>query len=302
MKTDEIARTFRTIQDEICAGLELLDGKAHFHEDLWEREQGGGGRSRALADGDLIEKGAVNYSHVHGVLGSAAAKALHVAEGTFHATGVSIVLHGRNPHVPTIHMNVRHFETQGAQGKEQWFGGGIDLTPMYYHAGAAQLFHEHLKATCDAWSPEFYPNFKPWADEYFFLPHRQETRGVGGIFYDRQSPGRPHSGSLLEGFTFALARSFVPLYSAVVAFGRHQPYGHEEVRWQRLRRGRYVEFNLLHDRGTRFGLDSGGRTESILMSLPPDASWEYDHTPPAGSPEAGTLLQLRKGIDRLSDK
>ncbi len=293
-----IAAEFRAIQDAICADLERLDGKARFREDLWERSEGGGGRTRVIAGGDLIEKGGVNFSEVHGPLAPMAARALKIEADRFFATGVSIVLHAGNPWVPTIHMNIRYFEADGGpNGPATWFGGGIDLTPMYVDVPAARAFHRGLKAVCDAWDPRYYPDYTRWADEYFYLPHRNETRGVGGIFYDRVVPSEQDPATKLFGFTCAVGRAFSTLYAEAVKPFRDRPFGERERDWQLLRRGRYVEFNLVHDRGTRFGLETGGRTESILMSLPADARWRYDHQPEPGSPEAETLTWLRKGVD-----
>ncbi len=296
MERSTIAEEFRAIQSAICDHLERLDGQARFISDHWQREEGGGGHTRVIANGDLIEKGGVNFSEVFGALSPAASRALRIEASEFYATGVSIVLHGRNPWVPTIHMNIRYFESGG----QCWFGGGIDLTPMYFDQQAARSFHRGLKEVCDRWDPLFYAEYKQWADEYFFLPHRNETRGIGGIFYDRIVPGTVHSTETLFGFTRDVGRLFAPLYEAVVSPVRGKSYGAREREWQLLRRGRYVEFNLVHDRGTRFGLETGGRTESILMSLPAEASWRYDHHPEPGSLEAATLDQLRKGIDRIT--
>lgn len=297
-----IAAEFRAIQDAICADLERLDGKAHFHEDLWQRSEGGGGRTRVIASGDLIEKGGVNFSEVHGPLSPMAAKALKIDADRFFATGVSIVLHAGNPWVPTIHMNIRYFEADGGPGGPAvWYGGGIDLTPMYVDVPTATAFHQGLKAVCDAWDPRYYPAYTRWADNYFFLPHRNETRGVGGIFYDRVVPSEQDPLPKLHGFTCAVGRAFTALYAAAAVPFRHKPFGERERDWQLLRRGRYVEFNLVHDRGTRFGLETGGRTESILMSLPADARWRYDHHPEPGTPEAATQAWLRKGVDWVGD-
>lgn len=292
-----IAAAFREIQDSICSQLETLDGRARFREDPWTRAEGGGGRTRVIADGDLLEKGGVNFSEVHGPLSPAAARALKVEAAAFYATGVSIVLHAVNPWVPTIHMNIRYFEAiDAAGGGSSWFGGGIDLTPVYVDPPSAQRFHAELKAVCDRWDPRFYPDYKRWADDYFFLPHREETRGVGGIFYDRLAPTPEMPIERIFGFTCDVGRAFAPLFADAVAPMRNRAYTQRERDWQLLRRGRYVEFNLVHDRGTRFGLETGGRTESILMSLPADARWSYDHHPAPGSPEAETLAWLRKGV------
>ena len=287
---------FRALQDEICAGLEALDGGGAFGEDLWERPGGGGGRSRTI-EGAIIEKGGVGYSAVYGELSPLAAQALRTDGREFYATGVSIVLHPRNPHTPIIHMNVRYFELEGGRW---WFGGGIDLTPHYVDVALARDFHERLHATCAAFpSCADYDLFKRQADEYFYLPHRRETRGVGGIFYDRlAAPDYP----TLLAYSLAVGRTFVPAYAAQVAATRDLSFGESHQRWQGLRRGRYVEFNLAWDRGTKFGLETDGRTESILMSMPPQANWVYDHRPTADSPEARTLAWLRKGVDWLGDE
>ncbi|RMF02989.1 MAG: oxygen-dependent coproporphyrinogen oxidase, partial [Bacteroidetes bacterium] len=258
------------------------------------RPGGGGGRTRVLV-GQRIEKGGVNFSAVHGQLSQRAAKALDLGEGgPFFATGVSIVLHPHNPQVPIIHMNVRYFEMDA---QRWWFGGGIDLTPHYVVAEDARWFHQQLATVCAAAHPDFYPRFKAWADDYFYLPHREETRGVGGIFYDRLGPEAVLDKAALWAFTQSVGDAFVPIYTELL--GRHQdePFGERELAWQGLRRGRYVEFNLVWDRGTKFGLETNGRTESILMSLPPLARWEYDHRPEADSREAETLSMLRKGIN-----
>ena len=291
----EITEAFRSLQDDICSRLKTADG-GRFREDSWERPGGGGGRARVL-NGTHIEKGGVNFSAVHGELPPAAAASLKTEpeETRFYATGVSIVLHPRNVHVPIIHMNVRYFELDGGRS---WFGGGIDLTPHYVDREQAGWFHRQLKATCDRFDPDYYPRFKTWADDYFYLPHREETRGVGGIFYDRLSP--ESSGKRkreLFDFTLAVGNTFAPTYVELLNRNRDRAVIEAEARWQQLRRGRYVEFNLVWDRGTKFGLTTNGRTESILMSLPPLAGWTYDFQPRAGSREAETLALLRKGID-----
>lgn len=302
MERAAIAAEFRAIQDSICADLEALDGKARFRDDPWTRADGGGGLSRPIAGGALIEKGGVNFSEVHGPLSPAAAKALKVDAEAFYATGVSIVLHAHNPWVPTIHMNIRYFEASTDNGQpttdnRSWFGGGIDLTPVYVDPSSAKRFHHGLKDVCERWDARYYPDYKRWADDYFFLPHREETRGVGGIFYDRVAPTAEKSVEHIFGFTCAVGRAFASLYAGAASPMRDKSFTQRERDWQLIRRGRYVEFNLVHDRGTRFGLETGGRTESILMSLPADARWAYDHRPEAGSPEAETLTWLRKGVE-----
>ena len=293
-----ISTYFQDLQDDICRRLAAADGGT-FREDHWDRPGGGGGRARVL-NGQDIEKGGVNYSAVHGELSPAAAASLKTDDGqtAFYATGVSIVLHPRNPHVPIIHMNVRYFELEGGR---YWFGGGIDLTPHYVVPEEAAWFHRQLRDTCDRFDPSYYPRFKKWADDYFYIPHREETRGVGGIFYDRLQPAAEQkSKEELFAFTAAVGETFAPTYLELLARNKDKPYTDEQQAWQRLRRGRYVEFNLVWDRGTKFGLTTSGRTESILMSLPPLAGWAYDHQPPAGSREAETLALLHKEIDWIN--
>jgi coproporphyrinogen III oxidase len=291
-----IVGRFEALQDEICSGLEAIDGKARFQEDRWVRDAGGGGRTRVIADGRIIEKGGVNFSHVHGPMPDRIADALQVARGqVFHATGVSIVLHAAHPYVPIIHMNVRYFELADGQ---YWFGGGIDVTPIYIDAAQARAFHTRLRTVCDGFSPDYYPKFKAWCDDYFYLKHRQETRGIGGLFFDRLQGADAAEKARLHQFVLAVGQSFVPAYADLVAANEAKPYGQRELDWQAIRRSRYVEFNLLWDKGTRFGLDTDGRTESILMSMPPMAQWHYNHVPAEGSPEAATLQSL-KPIDWL---
>lgn len=285
----------RNLQQSIIMQLEEADGLGKFGTDVWNHHEQGGGITRVIRKGRVIEKGGVNFSAVGGMLSEKAAKALEMETRTFFATGVSIVLHPSNPHVPIIHMNVRYFE--GDDGK-YWFGGGIDLTPHYIVEEDASRFHVALKAVCDKWDPGFYSRFKDWADEYFYLPHRQETRGIGGIFFDRLSDNTVElSKEEIADFVFDVGNSFAPVYTNLMAkYGNHE-FNADEKKWQLLRRGRYAEFNLAIDRGTKFGLETGGRTESILMSLPADASWEYNFQPKTGSKEEKTQKLLRKGID-----
>lgn len=296
MNREEVANWFRGLQDRICAGLEGLDGEGKFQQDEWQRPEGGGGRSRVI-QGAVIEKGGVNFSAVEGPLPEKISDALKLPKTDFFATGVSIVLHPRSPMVPIIHMNVRFFDT-GAGAT--WFGGGIDVTPHYIVDGDARAFHQHLKAVCDTHDPAYYPKFKSWADDYFYLKHRKETRGVGGIFFDRLSHSAEHSMQDRWAFTQDVGEAFVPIYRRLVEQNQSLPYGEKELEWQALRRSRYVEFNLVWDKGTKFGLDTDGRTESILMSMPPIAKWRYNYTPPTGSPEADTQAKLRKDIDWLN--
>jgi coproporphyrinogen III oxidase len=299
LSKEEIATWFQGLQDRICEALEFLDGGGKFREDSWERLAGGGGRSRVI-EGQLIEKGGVNFSAVFGELPEKIGLALRLPPSHFFATGVSIVFHPFSPMVPIIHMNVRYFETTPLAGKGQnnyWFGGGIDLTPHYVVEQDARYFHQQLKATCDRFSLAYYPTFKQWADDYFFLKHRRETRGVGGIFFDHLHESEGVSKTDIFDFVKAVGETFAPTYSAIVLKNKDLSYGGREKQWQALRRGRYVEFNLLWDKGTKFGLDTDGRTESILMSMPPMAQWAYMHSPEPGSPEAKTLDLLKKGID-----
>ena len=292
-----IAERFRTLQHFICAELEKVDGKSLFAEDVWVRSEGGGGRTRTIENGAVIEKGGVAFSEVYGPVSDVMRKQLGLNGNQFFATGVSIVLHPLNPHVPIIHMNVRYFEMDSG---EYWFGGGIDLTPHYIVPSLAGDFHRSLKAVCDKYDKDFYSKFKVWADEYFYNSHRAETRGVGGIFYDHldHKVGLPKDQLLT--FAIDLGELFPFIYRHQVESGKNQFYGERELNWRNLRRGRYVEFNLVHDRGTKFGLLSGGRTESILLSMPPQAEWEYCFEPEKGSPEEFTLANLRKQINWLN--
>lgn len=291
----QVEADFKQLQDNICTALETCDGKATFKQDNWTRDGGGGGRTRVLENGNIFEKGGVNFSAVHGNLSEAAAKQLGTSAGDFFATGVSIVIHPNNPMVPIIHMNVRYFEMDNGLC---WYGGGIDLTPHYINADDAHFFHAALKRTCDTFDASSYDKFKPWADDYFYLPHRDETRGVGGIFFDRLKPAEYEENELHK-FVLAVGNTFAPTYTAIVNKNRTLPFTEENRKWQLIRRGRYVEFNLAFDRGTRFGLETNGRTESILMSLPNQASWEYDYKPLPNSEEANTLKALKKGINWL---
>lgn len=292
MTKEFIANQFQDLQDYICKELEKLDGKASFSEDLWDRELGGGGRTRTISEGALIEKGGVAFSAVHGEVTPEMKQQLKLEGNTFFATGVSIVLHPFNPHVPIIHMNVRYFQIDDSK---YWFGGGIDLTPHYVIPEQANIFHSELKKICDTYDESIYEPYKSWADEYFYIPHRNENRGIGGIFYDHQSEENTKlSKDQLFDLAINLGRSFPDIYAQQCALGRDLPFSEEEIRWRNIRRGRYVEFNLVNDRGTKFGLHSGGRTESILMSLPPRAEWEYNFTPEKHSREEFTLAYLQR--------
>ncbi|MGV3588407.1 MAG: oxygen-dependent coproporphyrinogen oxidase [Adhaeribacter sp.] len=295
---EEVEAFFRSFQDDLCRALETCDGGAVFAEDLWYKGEGeGGGRTRIIQNGNVLEKGGVLFSAVTGTLPEPAAKALLLPDPHFFATGVSVVLHPISPMVPITHMNVRYFE---AGNGEAWFGGGIDLTPIYLDKAQAVKFHKALKNACDLHHVGYYEEFKKWADDYFYLTHRQETRGVGGIFFDRLL-ATPEI-SLADRFAFvqSVANTFAPVYTNIMNQNRDLPYTPEQKQWQLLRRGRYVEFNLALDRGTRFGLETGGRTESILMSLPPLAGWEYNYQPTPNSAEAETLQYLKKDIDWIN--
>ena len=295
---DTIAGQYKAIQNEICLGLEKLDGGGLFEEDSWERKGGGGGGSRVLLNGNLIEKGGVNFSAVYGKLPDAIKKSFKTENEDFFATGISIVLHPHNPWVPIIHMNIRYFEMNNGEEDLRWFGGGIDVTPHFVKEQDATNFHKTLKNTCDKYQSQFYEKFKAWADDYFFIKHRNETRGIGGIFYDRLTPENTDiSWEQIFEFSKAIGRSFVPIYENLVKDARNQQFTLEEKQWQYQRRSRYAEFNLVYDSGTKFGLETDGRIESILMSMPPMASWVYNYKPEPNSEEAKTLSLLRKGID-----
>lgn len=293
---EHISEWFQSLQDTICKDLEKLDGKSLFVQDRWEREQGGGGRTRTIKDGGLIEKGGVNFSAVHGPTPDKILRALNLQQADFFATGVSIVLHPENPWVPIIHMNVRYFEMSNGTW---WFGGGIDLTPHVIISKKAAQFHTFLKNICDKHSSKYYSKFKKWADDYFFLPHRKETRGIGGIFFDRLNQESETDKN--SGFNFIkdVGASFVPIYTQAILELKDKAWNDDDKAWQRIRRGRYVEFNLVHDKGTKFGLDTDGRTESILVSMPPEASWEYLHQPKDPIYQ-DTLDKLKKGVDWLN--
>jgi coproporphyrinogen III oxidase len=272
------AAWLRGLQDRICHALETLDGKARFREDEWTREGGGGGRTRVMEGGALFEKGGVNFSDVHGELPAEIADKTPGEGRAFRATGVSLVLHPATPMVPTVHANFRCLVKSGAW----WFGGGGDLTPYYPFREDVEHFHRTWKTACDRHDASYYPRFKKQCDEYFYLPHRGETRGVGGIFFDYLTGDFDR----LFAFVKDAGDAFIPAYVPIAERRRELPYGEKERDFQLFRRGRYVEFNLIFDRGTIFGLKTGGRIESILMSLPPLTRWGYDVKPEPGSREA----------------
>jgi coproporphyrinogen III oxidase len=277
------------LQDRICTALEGLDGKAAFITDEWEREQGGGGRTRVISDGRVFEKGGVNTSVVWGKVTDTMREQLKIEGDKWFACGLSLVIHPLNPYVPTTHANWRYFELYDAEGYvcDRWFGGGADLTPYYLFDEDARLFHQRFKSAMDPFGPEYYPRYKKWCDEYFVNKHREnEMRGIGGVFYDHLRPVDNADALRLFEFQRANGNAFLPAYLPIVERRLSLPYGEKEQEWQEIRRGRYVEFNLIHDRGTLFGLKTNGRTESILMSLPPRARWGYNYRPAEDSPEA----------------
>ena len=292
-QADRSETLLRELQDRICTALERLDGSARFVEDAWTRAAGGGGRTRVLRDGALFEQAGVNFSRVSGqqLPPSATAHRPELAGGGFVATGVSLVLHPRNPYVPTSHANVRYFEaSKEGVAPVWWFGGGFDLTPYYPFDEDVVHWHTVARDLCAPFGADTYPRFKQWCDEYFTLKHRGETRGVGGLFYDDLDEG---GFERCLDFTKAVGQGFLDAYLPIAARRRDTPYGEREREFQLYRRGRYVEFNLVYDRGTLFGLQSGGRTESILMSLPPRVRFEYGYQPEPGSPEARLAEYLR---------
>ncbi len=304
---DQIAAWLKNLQDSICRSLEMADGKAKFEEDNWTRAEGGGGRTRIIRNGEVIEKGGVLFSAVEGpapdfLFRESQHSVKTNAPGSenrrpsFFATGVSIVIHPANPMVPIIHMNVRYFEMEGGT---RWLGGGIDLTPHYIVPEDARFFHTTLKQVCDKHHQDYYTKFKNWADDYFFITHRNETRGVGGIFFDRLNEGNNMRFEDNLAFWKEVGESFAPIYTTLIAKNKTKPFNDRHKTWQLLRRGRYVEFNLVYDKGTRFGLETNGRVESILMSLPKTAGWEYDFKPEKDSEEEKTTLFLKKGLNWL---
>lgn len=284
------------LQDEITSSLEKIDGKSKFREDIWEREEGGGGRTRVIENGNVFEKGGVNISAVHGPLAPAMQKYFKVGDVDFFACGLSLVIHPKNPMVPTVHANWRYFEMYDKEGKiiYQWFGGGQDLTPYYLFEEDAIHFHQVSKQACDAHDPEFYPEYKTKCDEYFWNSHRDEARGIGGLFFDYLKADDKRTIEDWYDFVTEVGNSFLEAYVPIVEKRKNLPYSEENRNWQEIRRGRYVEFNLVHDKGTLFGLKTNGRIESILMSLPPHVQWRYDHHPEPGSEEEKLIKVLQK--------
>jgi coproporphyrinogen III oxidase len=300
-QTERVLLYLRSLQDDICARIEAIeeDGVGRFREDAWTREAGGGGRSRVLEGGTVIEKGGVNLSRVTGdrLPPTASARRPQLAGRAFEAMGVSVIFHPRNPYAPTSHMNVRFFEATDPTGAAEpvwWFGGGFDLTPFYGFEDDAMQWHDLARAACKPFGDDLYPRLKTWCDEYFFLEHRQEPRGIGGLFFDDYDDG-----GFDKAFAFmaSVGDHYMKAYEPILERRMETPYGDRERDFQLYRRGRYVEFNLVYDRGTLFGLQSQGRTESILVSMPPEVRWRYDWQPEAGSPEAALYQDFLRPRD-----
>jgi len=300
----------QNLQDQICKGLEEADGTTKFREDLWERPEGGGGRTRVIENGAVFEKGGVNISAVHGKLPDSMQKLFNVGEADFFACGLSLVLHPKNPMVPTVHANWRYFEmydpstslsTGSRKVIQQWFGGGQDLTPYYLFEEDAKHFHQTCKTACDKHNPDFYPKFKKQCDAYFWNAHRNEARGIGGLFFDYCKATEQMSMENWFDFVTEVGNSFLEAYVPIVEKRKNLLYSDANRTWQEIRRGRYVEFNLVHDKGTLFGLKTNGRIESILMSLPPHVQWVYDHHPEKGSEEEKLLKVLEKPKNWIAD-
>lgn len=276
---DQFYQYIENLQDDITSKIEEIDGLAHFKEDLWQRKEGGGGRTRVIENGAIFEKGGVNISAVHGVLPEALQKQFGVNNVNFYACGLSLVIHPKNPMIPTVHANWRFFEMYDEKGTivTQWFGGGQDLTPYYLFEEDAIHFHTICKQSCDKFDPKFYPKFKQSCDDYFWNTHRNEARGIGGLFFDYLKSTDDFSIQDRFQFVSEVGNHFLESYLPIVSKRKELSYTKENKDWQEIRRGRYVEFNLVHDRGTLFGLKTNGRIESILMSLPPLVQWRYDH-------------------------
>ena len=296
----------QTLQDQICTGLEDIDGKAKFREDLWDRPEGGGGRTRVIENGQVFEKGGVNISAVHGKLPDSMQKLFNVGEADFFACGLSLVIHPKSPMVPTVHANWRYFEmydtsTELSTGERKvinsWFGGGQDLTPYYLFEEDAIHFHQTCKTACDKHNSDFYPKYKKQCDAYFWNAHRNEARGIGGLFFDYLKATEEMKMEDWYNFVTEVGNSFLDAYLPIVKKRKDVPFTDAQRTWQEIRRGRYVEFNLVHDKGTLFGLKTNGRIESILMSLPPHVQWHYDHHPVAGSEEEKLIQVLEKPVN-----
>ncbi|EPR72290.1 Coproporphyrinogen III oxidase, aerobic [Winogradskyella psychrotolerans RS-3] len=296
---DKFFKYIHQLQDTITSKLEEVDGKAKFQEDNWDRPEGGGGRTRVIENGAVFEKGGVNISGVHGKLPDSMQKYFGVEDADFFACGLSLVLHPTNPMVPTVHANWRYFEMYDKEGNivDQWFGGGQDLTPYYLFEDDAKHFHQTCKTACDKHNPEFYPKYKSRCDDYFYNAHRNEGRGIGGLFFDYCKATDEMSMQNWYDFVTEVGDSFLEAYVPIVEKRKTLEYTKPQRDWQEIRRGRYVEFNLVHDKGTLFGLKTNGRIESILMSLPPHVQWVYDHQPEAGSEEEKLINVLQNPVD-----
>ena len=290
------------LQNTITSKLEEVDGSAKFQEDLWERPGGGGGRTRVIENGAVFEKGGVNISAVHGALPETMQKAFNVGDVDFFACGLSLVIHPKSPMVPTVHANWRYFEMYDKQGTKvgSWFGGGQDLTPYYLFEEDAVHFHQICKKACDKHNSEFYPKFKKVCDDYFWNTHRNEARGIGGLFFDHLVESEQMTMEDWYNFVTEVGNSFLECYVPIVEKRKDLEYTEANRTWQEIRRGRYVEFNLVHDKGTIFGLKTNGRIESILISLPPHVQWVYDHHPEAGSEEEKLIKVLQKPKEWVS--
>ena len=292
---DKFYTYIQNLQDTITSALEEIDGQATFEEDIWKRPEGGGGRTRVLENGKVFEKGGVNISSVHGELPKSMQAYFGVEDADFFACGLSLVLHPKNPKVPTVHANWRYFEMYDKEGNivDQWFGGGQDLTPYYLFEEDAIHFHTICKEACDKHDRSFYKKYKERCDEYFWNTHRNEARGIGGLFFDYCKATEEMSMQQWYDYVTEVGNSFLNSYIPIVLKRKDTDYTNEEKDWQEIRRGRYVEFNLVHDKGTLFGLKTNGRIESILMSLPPHVQWRYDHQPEEGSEEEKLLKVLK---------
>ena len=299
---DKFYEYIQILQDRITSKLEAVDGVAQFQEDIWKRTEGGGGRTRVIENGHVFEKGGVNISAVHGQLPKTMQQHFGVADANFFACGLSLVLHPKNPMVPTVHANWRYFEMYDAVGNivDQWFGGGQDLTPYYLFDEDAKHFHQVCKTACDKHNAEFYPKYKSRCDEYFYNAHRNEARGIGGLFFDYCKANEAIQMQDWYNFVTEIGDSFLDAYLPIIERRKDLDYTEAQRNWQEIRRGRYVEFNLVHDKGTLFGLKTNGRIESILMSLPPHVQWVYDHHPEAGSEEEKIIKVLQNPIDWVS--
>ena len=291
--TKIIASIYQKLQQEMCRQLEHCDGKAKFEQIPWNKDIGSG-LTCVMRNGNVIEKAGLNFSHVEADISDKMEAILGHKANRYSATGISSIIHPHNPFMPIIHINVRFFELDNGVC---WFGGGIDLTPHYVDKGEAAWFHQTLRNICDKYDTSYYPHYKTWADDYFFIKHRNETRGIGGIFFDHVEPDGEEAFEKFLNFTVELAQAYPQIYCTIMDKKRDAVFDESNKQWQCLRRSRYVEYNLIYDRGTRFGLESDGNTESILVSMPPIAQWEYDFKPKENSPEQNTLDWLKKGID-----